>query len=80
MAETPRKTKATSTSRAAKKATTPKTTGTADILTMPSPAPVPTHDEIADLARKYWAERGYADGHQEEDWLRAEHELRAKAS
>ena len=80
MAEAPKKTKATSTSRAAKKATTPKKPGMADLLTMPSPAHAPSHDEIADLARKYWAERGYSDGHQEEDWLRAEHELRGKAS
>lgn len=40
----------------------------------------PSHEQIAELARKYWAERGYKDGHQEEDWLRAEQELRAKAS
>lgn len=40
----------------------------------------PTHEQIAELARKYWAERGYADGRHEEDWLRAERELRAKAS
>jgi len=35
----------------------------------------PTHDQIAALAQKYWAERGYTDGHAEHDWLRAEHEL-----
>jgi hypothetical protein len=40
----------------------------------------PSHDQIAELARKYWAERGCTDGHQEEDWLRAEQELMAKAS
>lgn len=40
----------------------------------------PSYEQIADLARKYWAERGYKDGHQEEDWFRAEQELRAKAS
>jgi hypothetical protein len=40
----------------------------------------PTHEQIAELARKYWAQRGYIDGHQEEDWHRAEEELRAKAS
>jgi len=40
----------------------------------------PSHDEIAELARKYWADRGYTDGHQEEDWLRAEQELIGKAS
>lgn len=40
----------------------------------------PSHDQIAELARKYWAERGYQDGHHEEDWFRAEQALRAKAS
>jgi hypothetical protein len=35
----------------------------------------PTHDQIAELARKFWAERGYTDGHAEQDWLRAEREL-----
>jgi hypothetical protein len=41
--------------------------------------PVP-HDQIEQLARKYWAERGWQDGYAEQDWLRAEHELRQKAS
>ncbi|MFP5205105.1 MAG: DUF2934 domain-containing protein [Acidobacteriota bacterium] len=40
----------------------------------------PSHEQIAELARKFWAERGYKDGHEKEDWLRAEQELRAKAS
>ena len=40
----------------------------------------PTPEEIAALARKYWAERGWQDGHAEQDWLRAEQELRGKAS
>ena len=40
----------------------------------------PSHEQVADLARKYWAERGYKDGHHEEDWFRAEQELRGKAS
>lgn len=40
----------------------------------------PTHEQIAELACKYWAQRGYTDGHHEEDWFRAEQELRAKAS
>lgn len=51
-------------------APTPKITGSAR----------PTHEQIAELARKYWAQRGYADGHHEEDWFRAEQELRAKTS
>ena len=40
----------------------------------------PSHDQIADLARRYWADRGYKDGHHEDDWYRAEQELRGKAS
>lgn len=45
------------------------------------PAPrVPSHDEIAHLARQYWAERGHTDGHAEQDWLRAESELIRQAS
>ena len=40
----------------------------------------PSREEIEQLAKKYWAERGYQDGYAEHDWLRAEHELRSKAS
>ena len=40
----------------------------------------PSHDQIAKLAEKYWAERGRPVGSPEEDWLRAERELRGKAS
>jgi len=36
-------------------------------------------DLVAELAHKYWAERGYTDGGHEQDWLRAEQELRAMA-
>jgi hypothetical protein len=39
-----------------------------------------SHEQIAQLAHKYWAERGHQHGHAEEDWLRAEQELRGKAS
>ena len=41
-------------------------------------APVcePSEDQIASLAYLYWAERGYVGGTPEEDWLRAERELR----
>jgi hypothetical protein len=41
---------------------------------------VPTHQEIALLAEKYWAERGWQDGAAEQDWLRAEQELMKLAS
>ncbi|MBB6143992.1 hypothetical protein HNQ77_001941 [Silvibacterium bohemicum] len=40
----------------------------------------PTREEITELARKYWAERGWQDGFAEQDWLRAEQELRGMAS
>ena len=43
-------------------------------------APAPSHQEIAMLAEKYWAERGWPQGSPEQDWLRAEQELRGKAS
>jgi len=39
-----------------------------------------SHDQVAQLAHRYWNERGQQHGHHVEDWLRAEHELRGKAS
>jgi len=35
----------------------------------------PTHDEIAQLAYSLYESRGRQEGHQMEDWLRAEQEL-----
>jgi len=43
-------------------------------------ATMPSREEVERLARKYWAQRGYQDGYAEQDWLRAEQELRQKAS
>jgi hydroxyethylthiazole kinase-like sugar kinase family protein len=43
-------------------------------------ATTPNHEEIAELARRYWAERGHQDGQAEQDWLRAEQELLKIAS
>lgn len=40
----------------------------------------PSHDQVAQLAHRYWNERGRKDGHHVEDWLRAEEKLRGKAS
>jgi len=75
--EKPKKTKAPAKPRAAagtaKKASTKKVAGT----TTPR---IPSHEEIARLAEQYWAERGHQDGHAEQDWLRAERELRKQAS
>ena len=36
----------------------------------------PSFDEIAQLAYSYWEARGYQGGSPEEDWLRAEQQLR----
>lgn len=49
----------------------------------PNETPVPTaasvdRGEIARLAYAYWEARGYQGGSSEEDWLRAEHELKAR--
>jgi hypothetical protein len=43
-------------------------------------ATTPSHEEIAQLARQYWAERGWQDGQAEQDWLRAERQLMGMAS
>ena len=39
-----------------------------------------SHDQVALLAHRFFEERGRKHGHHEEDWFRAEQELRAKAS
>jgi hypothetical protein len=39
-----------------------------------------SHDQVAQLAHRFWNERGRAHGHHEEDWFRAEQELRHRAS
>ena len=36
----------------------------------------PSHEEIAALAYSYWEARDFQGGSPEEDWLRAEQELR----
>jgi hypothetical protein len=36
----------------------------------------PTQEQIAELARKYFHQRGGHDGSAEQDWLRAERELK----
>ncbi len=39
-----------------------------------------SREEVAALAHRFWAERGYKHGNHIEDWFRAEQELRGKAS
>lgn len=45
-----------------------------------TPARIPMYEEIARLAYSYWEARGKQGGSQEEDWLRAEAELRSRPS
>jgi len=40
--------------------------------------PEPTHEQISELARKYFHEHGGHGATAEEDWLRAERELKGK--
>jgi hypothetical protein len=72
MANTVKKTKATPkpTKTAAKKEKAVK-------VTKPT---MPSREQIEQLARSYWAARGYQEGSAEQDWLRAEQELLKKAS
>ena len=42
-------------------------------------AAAPSQDAIANLAYLYWEARGSQGGSPEQDWLRAEQELRARA-
>jgi hypothetical protein len=58
-----------------------KTAAKKETVSTASARPVlPSHEEIRSLARHFWAQNGYQDGYAERDWLRAEHELRARAS
>ncbi len=44
-----------------------------------APAAV-SHEAVAQLAHRFWAERGHRHGQHVDDWFRAEQELRGKAS
>lgn len=77
-AKAPRKTanvKAATTDVAQKKIAPSKKTVKAKAATM-----AVSHEQIAQLAHRYWAERGRQHGHDAEDWLRAERALLGKAS
>ena len=39
-----------------------------------------SHEQIANLAHRFWTERGRQHGHDAEDWFRAERELLVRAS
>jgi hypothetical protein len=72
MADTVKKTKAPAKPR--------KTAATKETETATPVATMPSREEVERLARNYWAQRGFQDGYAEQDWLRAEQELRQKAS
>jgi hypothetical protein len=61
----------------------PSTTPASSVFPAGAAAPTvyePSHDEIAILAFLYWESRGGQGGSAEEDWLRAEQELRVRAT
>ncbi len=41
--------------------------------------PMPSQEDISELARKHWEEEGRPDGKADEHWTRAERELRQRA-
>lgn len=53
---------------------------TAENVTTITASHGPTREQIAELAHRFWAERGRQHGYAEQDWLRAERELMGKAS
>lgn len=74
-AETPKAIKTPTARKVSAAKTSKSTTSTGKIHLMP-----PSFEQVANLAHKYWAERGHQHGFHEEDWYRAEQELRGKAS
>jgi len=70
------------TKKTAAKKTAPKKTAAKKTAVKKAPVqkavakPEPTHEQIAELARKYFHEHGGHGATSEEDWLRAERELK----
>jgi hypothetical protein len=75
-----KKPRATAAKVTAPKATAPKTSAPVKKATRAKVAVMASHEEIAELAHRFWTERGQDHGHHEEDWLRAEQALLGKAS
>jgi hypothetical protein len=88
MAETVKKTKAAAKPRAPRKAAAPKSADPATQIhqvssenhSQASHEPSISHEQVAILAHRFWKERGHNHGHHEDDWFRAERELRGRAS
>jgi hypothetical protein len=58
-------------------ATTAADVGAPAIAAIQVSAP-PAHERIAELAYSFWLSRGCQDGNPQDDWFRAEHELRSR--
>jgi len=50
------------------------------VRSVPPPPAAPTHEQIARLAYELWERRGRPFGSSDEDWVRAEEELRRRAA
>ncbi len=77
MAETVKK---ASSSKAPRATATTKAAKAKKATQTKSAASTASHEQIAQLAHRYWAERGHRHGSHEEDWYRAEQEIVSKAS
>jgi hypothetical protein len=75
-AKAPRKPRVAAAKKTESKEATPKKKTAKDNLTQMKA----THEQIAQLAHRFWMERGNQHGSDAEDWFRAEQELRGKAS
>jgi hypothetical protein len=73
-------TEMTETGKKTKTAAKPRKTAVKKEKAVEMAKPAPSREQIEQLARKFWADRGYHDGYAEQDWLRAEQELHQMAS
>ncbi|HTX41350.1 MAG TPA: DUF2934 domain-containing protein [Acidobacteriaceae bacterium] len=80
MAEKKAKAPAAPRKAAAKKQSTEPKAAPAELRSVPAQSRSVSHDDIRQLAHRFWAERGHPHGQPEVDWFRAEQELRGKAS
>jgi hypothetical protein len=58
------------------KASVPVEQGT--VSTVPGPELVPSHDSIRNRAYELYEQRGREDGREQQDWFKAEHEIRVR--
>jgi hypothetical protein len=64
-----------------KKATTPRKPRKVAPSKKKNVTPISTsYEQVAELAHRFWADRGGEHGHDAEDWFRAEQQLLGKAS